>query len=813
VGAALAFAATAVFAVIFSTMDSTRQPATMSLPEEILSKDFASDSFAFADADGMERDDVAPQKPSSPAALEPSGRLAPSMLLESRSESNDLADRATPGSHARAPKRQAEAAAPLRSRVMKLDATRSAAELEAPAVAGFEAEVERRAGTFLDSAADVLGQSAPYDYEEAKNEAITRESARRQISRPNQGKIKGLSRLSLSDNRSAQSLALESSPPTIATTPKAEGERRARDPMELVSRSSRVEESKKRAVVAGAIDGRFRAEDEAVLGDDAKGEGVQLSAGAIGLVSQFENERRATEGVPTQIASGYWANTYVPGDPMVRWLQARLQERNVSALSAYASGPLLLDAAARAPLQPFDAPMNSALDVFLSSDRAAIDGAGRMIVQVGLQATKRRGGARPAMNIGLVLNLHGTRPAATQKGMRAVVTAFSKLRDDGDQFSITAAGRAAGIRVAGDDFRHGPLSIALRTLFDDSARPTSQTSVVDAVRQAAAEIAGSDGPKLLGASAVVLVTDQPFGDETEALTSLAHQLAVGGISVSVIGIGGAAQPHEIERIVLAGQGSRRLLEQPADADAIVRAEIMSLSRVVARAIRLRIRLAAGVELVRVLGSQRLDAMKADRVREAERSIDVRVSRELGIEADRGEDEDGIQIVIPAFYSGDAHVILLDVIAEQPGPLIDVRVRYKDLTTLGNATARASLAIRRGPDSVGPLQRNVLGNLLAYRLSEELEGAGQLLRAGDLLAATERLAEFRELLIALQSSELGLGKNPDLIRDIEMLGEYVSLMRAGALEHPGPREHLAEALQLSGYLKTRQRPPSTGAAGQ
>ena len=141
------------------------------------------------------------------------------------------------------------------------------------------------------------------------------------------------------------------------------------------------------------------------------------------------------------------------------------------------------------------------------------------------------------------------------------------------------------------------------------------------------------------------------------------------------------------------------------------------------------------------------------------------------------------------------------------------MRYKDLTTLGNATARASLAIRRGPDSVGPLQRNVLGNLLAFRLSEELESAGQLLRAGDLVAATERLADFRELLIALQGSELGLGQNPDLVRDIAMLGEYVSLMRAGALEHPEPREHLALALQLSGYLKTRERPPSTRAASE
>jgi hypothetical protein len=335
--------------------------------------------------------------------------------------------------------------------------------------------------------------------------------------------------------------------------------------------------------------------------------------------------------------------------------------------------------------------------------------------------------------------------------------------------------------------------------------------VVDAVKLAAAEIAGSDGPNLLGASAVVLVTDQPFAAETEALTSLAHKLAVSGISVSVIGIGNQTQPSEIERIVLAGQGSRRLLQQPADAAEIVRAEITSLSRVVARAVRLRIRLAAGVELVDVLGSHRLDVASADRVREAERSIDVRVSRELGIQADRGEDEDGIQIVIPAFYSGDSHVILLDVIAKGPGPIVDVRVRYKDLTTLRNATARASLSVPRGNDSAGPLQQNVLGNLLAHQLSEELRAVGKLLGAGNDREAIERLSDFRDLLVALQSSDLGLGKNQDLARDIPMLDEYVFLMRAGALDVAATREHLAESLELSAYLKTRERPSSNFSA--
>ena len=63
----------------------------------------------------------------------------------------------------------------------------------------------------------------------------------------------------------------------------------------------------------------------------------------------------------------------------------------------------------------------------------------------------------------------------------------------------------------------------------------------------------------------------------------------------------------------------------------------------------------------MLGSERLDNLAATRVKAAERSLDVRISKNLGIQQDRGDDEEGIQIVIPAFHAGDSHVILLDVV--------------------------------------------------------------------------------------------------------------------------------------------------------
>jgi len=136
------------------------------------------------------------------------------------------------------------------------------------------------------------------------------------------------------------------------------------------------------------------------------------------------------------------------------------------------------------------------------------------------------------------------------------------------------------------------------------------------------------------------------------------------------------------------------------------------------------------KLVEVVGSRRLGAMDAARTREAEISIDRRVAKASGIEADRENDEDGIKIIIPSFSAGDAHVILLDVIADGPGALADVAVSYKDLVHLRNGTAKAALSLGRGHDAAerdnGDIERSIFQNYVGSTISQRLGAAGALL---------------------------------------------------------------------------------------
>jgi hypothetical protein len=126
------------------------------------------------------------------------------------------------------------------------------------------------------------------------------------------------------------------------------------------------------------------------------------------------------------------------------------------------------------------------------------------------------------------------------------------------------------------------------------------------------------------------------------------------------------------------------------------------------------------------------------VRNQERAIDRRLARNLGIEADRGRDEDGIQIVIPAFYAGDAHSILLDVVADGPGPIAEVTARYKDLVRLENTVARASLSLFRSEEPKAALETMVENDYREGRVADALLAASEALDRGELGTASTRL---------------------------------------------------------------------------
>jgi Ca-activated chloride channel family protein len=311
---------------------------------------------------------------------------------------------------------------------------------------------------------------------------------------------------------------------------------------------------------------------------------------------------------------------------------------------------------------------------------------------------------------------------------------------------------------------------------------------------------GDDPSAVLGSSLVILVTGSSLADELADLERIAHENAVGGVPLSVVSLAARDDLAHIDRLVAAGQGNRRVLDSAQGADALVDRELHATSRAVARALRLRIRLAPGVKLIDVLGSRRLGEPQARRVRAAEQSIDQRLARNLGIQADRGEDEEGIQIVIPSFYAGDTHVVMLDVIAENPGAIADVTLRYKDVVYLRNGVARASLTVGGGQRVPGPLERNVLKNLVAWEFARQTRQAGKSLAAADPQRARSQLATLRELIHGLRLEVAGWSGDPDLVADEAMLGAYLEILDSPVIGDPAQRRYLADSLRYAAFRK-------------
>jgi protein TonB len=477
-----------------------------------------------------------------------------------------------------------------------------------------------------------------------------------------------------------------------------------------------------------------------------------------------DEDRSRVDGLAFQEAKGYWANTYLPGDPMIRSLEKRLEG---------APYPRIHDAALPA-LLPYDATSTGALSIFVQSDRKGISGKSRLLVQVGIRASERKARRRPPMNVGVVLDLPEPLPQEVAAATKAFLESLESSQELGDRFRLAVTG--AGEVLAPETFRRGPLTVALQDLYSQ----TPSGSVSDALALALEKVHAGDDPSMpLGTSLVVLVSGRSLGSELETLARMARTSALGGVSVSAVGVGGNADGAGLDRLALEGQGRRYDLALGSEASGIVDRELSSASRTVARAVRLRIQLAEGVHLVDVLGSEPLSARESERVRAEERAIDLRLARNLGIEADRGKDEDGIQIVIPAFYAGDAHSILLDVVADGPGPIAAVTARYKDLVHLDNTVARASLGLVRSDAAPGPLETSVENDYRELRVSDALRAASEAIARGETGTASHGLRNA--MAFALE-------------RDRALLEEYLKLFPQL------PPSYLSDSLLYASALK-------------
>ncbi len=496
--------------------------------------------------------------------------------------------------------------------------------------------------------------------------------------------------------------------------------------------------------------------------------------------------------------SGYWENSYVPGDPDIRILEANLKQWS----NQPGSQPLIeLPQLLTTTWQPFDPPSDAALGLYLSTDKAGVDAPQRVRLQIGLKGSARQSGQRSPMNIGLLIQHHQLRDKNTAERLSKLIQAFHHMKQNGDQFVLVVSGTQTPAhqlpQLRSDDLRYGSVHV----FFEQSRGfAPSPADVYRGYQQLSATLADMAKEHPLSTNLALLTLDKPLRNASQMKT-LAHANVLNDISTSAIALTPSANNHELERLVIAGHGNRRIFHHETQADKLVKAELFDASRTVAKAIRLQIELAKQVQLVDIWRSQPLDQHQSERIKQAERHVDQQLQRQLGISANRGDDDPGIQIVIPKFMANDDHVILLDLLVPHGGQLAQVSAKYKDLVNLKNGEVHQSIAIANHKLAAGPIQYNVQQNIWTHYFSEQLDALALLLKQSNRSAATHQLEA-----LANQASQLRLAPawqaDNALPHDIQVLNAYLQHLRHSDID----LHKLGRSMEFSASQRLRSIQP-------
>lgn len=518
-------------------------------------------------------------------------------------------------------------------------------------------------------------------------------------------------------------------------------ERTAREPTDREASAREVFKNEKDA---------NRAQGEAYGDEDEEVPAEQPALPALRHVRR--HNRRPETFLPDQF---YFENTYLGGDAgyrhSLRLLDAAWQD---------AGEPHRL---ATLPAQRFDPPAHDGLGLLAAMDRTSVDGPGRVFLQVGLRGSERFGWRRPPLELVVVLDTASL--AGQNADLEALVSALLEKLGPQDRLAVLTTGADRPLAEL-DGLRHHRAELLPRLEAALAATP-SGGSLAGALTRAGWIFAEASQHRTTapGTQVALVVTRADADGMGSDVVPVVDQLTLGGIVTSVVGLSALPDTDDagLWRLAAAGHGNAHsaVLGAPDTLGAAVDSELDLLARVVARLARVNVRLAPGVKAVRVLGSRPLEAAEVQVVKAREVETDRRLSAVLGIAADRGDDDDGIQTVIPVFYGGDSHVIILELWVEGPGPVADVTLRYKDMVNLDNRASRTSVSLRGSERRVGGDEGVVALNRDALEAGERLGRAALQLREGRMDLAAETLSEsnsaaarrYAALLARIESGEL------------------------------------------------------------
>ena len=500
----------------------------------------------------------------------------------------------------------------------------------------------------------------------------------------------------------------------------------------------------------------------------------------------------------------YISNTYMGGTGARDRLEKLIQE------GVLVDGKRVkLESFSRSYSQTFPIPTRTALHVTADTERARIVQEGdHTYLQVGLQAIKGELPRRPPLNIALVIDRSGSMrdEEKLENAKAAAAQLVDSLRPE-DVFSLTVFDDQAQLLIPARRTRDkAKIKSQIAAL-----TPGGGTNIYEGLQSGyreAAKFATTDS-----VNRVILLSDGQVTagvTDPQAFARLTSAESQKEIQTTSVGLGLEFNEDLMMAIARDGKGNYHFIKDGADTRTVFAKELDELTHVVAKAVKLRIQLAQGVGLVRVLGAKALDAAETRQVKNDEKRIDSRAAEELGITSNRQHDRDepGIKLLIPDFYLGDSHIVMLELaVPKGQGrrKVADVYLKYKDLVTRTNQAEQSSASIQytadRG-DMVASINRAVKKNLLGFQTGEALTDAANFIAQGQVGSAVKRVDE-RMVVLGLAAKEWS---DRDLDKDGQLLSRYEAVLKQlgsnRQLAQSDLGQYVSRSLTYAGYKMTR-----------
>ncbi len=458
--------------------------------------------------------------------------------------------------------------------------------------------------------------------------------------------------------------------------------------------------------------------------------------------------------------------------------------------------------------QAFPIPTKTALGLTAETERGTLlTKGGQTFLQVGLQAIDREAPKRPALNICLVVDHSGSMAdeGKIEYARSAAVEVVNRLAPT-DTIALVAYDETPKVLAPAQTAKNKEaLREKLRALM-----PAGSTNIYSALEVGQKEVRKNLDPEAI--NEVILLSD---GQVTAGISELGAfgRLVAGmfdeGIQTTTIGMGLDYDEELMMAVAREGKGNYHFVRDAASINDILQDELQDLTHVVAKALRLRVHLAEDVKPLRVLGSAEMDEDAVAATKRTEKIIDERVYKELGITADRQDidDEPGLKLVIPQFYMGDSHVVMVEIeVPKGKGSrkIADVYLKYKDIVFRKNQETQKPVKIEYATSEkamVASTRQSVKKNVLGFRTGEALQEAAALIARGDYGEAAKVIDER---MVVLGVAAKGW-KDPELDKDGELLAAYREVIGGMGTRYASDDalgEYLAKSLTYSAYQRTR-----------